>query len=71
MPELAEWIGEIKGHQVKVVQKTDRIVPLAHFLYNPLTGGRHYRASEGLGEKAPGGGGGQPAREEVKTLYAY
>ena len=36
--ELAEWIEEIKDHQVKVVRKTDRVVPLEHYVFNPLTG---------------------------------
>ncbi|NLW59878.1 MAG: DEAD/DEAH box helicase [Firmicutes bacterium] len=36
--ELADWIREIKGHEVKVVQKTDRIVPLEHRVFHPLTG---------------------------------
>lgn len=36
--ELAAWISEIKGHEVKVVQKTDRIVPLEHKVFHPLTG---------------------------------
>ncbi len=36
--ELAAWISEIKGHEVKVVQKTDRIVPLEHRVFHPLTG---------------------------------
>src|SRR5690606_32667591 len=36
--ELADWIGEIKGHEVKVVQKTDRIVPLEHKVFHPRTG---------------------------------
>ncbi len=36
--ELADWIREIKGHQVKVVQKTDRIVPLEHWVFHPDTG---------------------------------
>jgi superfamily II RNA helicase len=36
--ELADWIREIKGHEVKVVEKTDRIVPLEHRVFHPLTG---------------------------------
>lgn len=36
--ELADWIEEIKGHRVRVVYKKDRIVPLEHYVYNPLTG---------------------------------
>src|SRR5690554_4755919 len=35
--ELADWIEEIKGHQVKVVNKKDRAVPLEHFVYHPFT----------------------------------
>ncbi len=36
--ELAAWIQEIKGHPVKVVYKKDRVVPLEHYVYHPLTG---------------------------------
>ena len=36
--ELAAWIQEIKGHPVKVVYKHDRVVPLEHYVYHPLTG---------------------------------
>ena len=36
--ELAAWIQEIKGHPVKVVYKQDRVVPLEHYVYHPLTG---------------------------------
>ncbi|MCL6614099.1 MAG: DEAD/DEAH box helicase, partial [Firmicutes bacterium] len=31
--ELAAWIAEIKGHEVAVVHKTDRSVPLHHHFY--------------------------------------
>ena len=31
--ELADWIGEIKGHRVEVVHKAIRCVPLQHHLY--------------------------------------
>lgn len=36
--ELAAWIQEIKEHPVKVVHKKDRVVPLEHYVYHPLTG---------------------------------
>ena len=36
--ELAAWIQEIKEHPVKVVYKKDRVVPLEHYVYHPLTG---------------------------------
>ncbi|HBR33384.1 MAG TPA: helicase [Firmicutes bacterium] len=36
--ELADWITEIKGHEVKVVQKTERVVPLEHKVFHPQTG---------------------------------
>ena len=36
--ELAEWIAEIKGHEVKVITKTERAVPLEHYVYTRRTG---------------------------------
>jgi len=31
--ELAFWIGDIKGHEVRVVRHFQRVVPLRHFVY--------------------------------------
>lgn len=36
--ELAQWISEIKQHQVAVIVKTDRAVPLEHFIYEKHLG---------------------------------
>jgi superfamily II RNA helicase len=36
--ELAEWISEIKKHQVAVIIKQDRAVPLEHFIYEKHLG---------------------------------
>ncbi|NLW56294.1 MAG: DEAD/DEAH box helicase [Firmicutes bacterium] len=70
--ELAEWIQEIKGHQVKVVQKTDRIVPLAHFVYNPLTGVTTLpRLRKAWEKKLQAEAGGQPARGKSKALCTH
>ncbi|NLW46187.1 MAG: DEAD/DEAH box helicase [Firmicutes bacterium] len=37
--ELAGWIEEIKGHEVKVIIKKDRVVPLEHFVFEKHLGG--------------------------------
>lgn len=36
--ELADWIAEIKGHPVEVITKTERAVPLEHFVYTRQSG---------------------------------
>ena len=36
--ELAGWIKEIKGHEVKVIFKKDRVVPLEHFVFEKHLG---------------------------------
>lgn len=36
--ELAGWIKEIKGHEVKVIFKKDRVVPLEHFAFEKHLG---------------------------------
>lgn len=36
--ELADWISEIKGHPVEVITKSERAVPLDHFVYTRRTG---------------------------------
>ncbi|NLY74389.1 MAG: DEAD/DEAH box helicase [Firmicutes bacterium] len=36
--ELAGWIKEIKGHEVKVIVKKDRVVPLEHFIFEKHLG---------------------------------
>jgi superfamily II RNA helicase len=36
--ELAGWIKEIKGHEVKVIIKKDRVVPLEHFVFEKHLG---------------------------------
>lgn len=36
--ELADWIKEIKGHEVKVIIKKDRVVPLEHFVFEKHLG---------------------------------
>ena len=33
--ELAEWMENVRGSQVKVIEETHRPVPLKHFLYSP------------------------------------
>ncbi|HBK67245.1 MAG TPA: helicase, partial [Firmicutes bacterium] len=60
--ELADWIEEIKGHQVKVVQKTDRIVPLEHFVFNQLTGATTLRKLQKAWEKKK--------QEEAESAFA-
>lgn len=36
--ELADWISEVKGHQVDVITKFERAVPLQHYVYTRRTG---------------------------------
>jgi superfamily II RNA helicase len=42
--ELAEWIREIKKHQVTVIVKKDRAVPLEHFIYEKHLGPTNLQA---------------------------
>jgi superfamily II RNA helicase len=42
--ELAEWISEIKKHQVAVVVKRDRAVPLEHYVYEKHLGPTNLKA---------------------------
>jgi superfamily II RNA helicase len=42
--ELAEWISEIKQHQVAVIVKRDRAVPLEHFVYEKHLGPTNLKA---------------------------
>lgn len=70
--ELAAWIQEIKGHQVKVVQKTDRIVPLAHLVFNPLTGLTTLPQLQKAWEKKKQAEvGSPPSRERRKSLCSH
>lgn len=36
--ELADWISEIKGHEVAVITKQERAVPLEHYVFSKRTG---------------------------------
>jgi superfamily II RNA helicase len=58
--ELAEWIGEIKGHPTAVIVKRDRAVPLEHFLFEKHLGATDLEAvlqyRRKLEEKQDGGG---------------
>lgn len=36
--ELADWIAEIKNHEVAVITKHERAVPLEHFVFSKRTG---------------------------------
>jgi superfamily II RNA helicase len=42
--ELAEWIGGIKHHQVAVIVKKDRAVPLEHFIFEKHLGATDLKA---------------------------
>ncbi len=42
--ELADWISEIKEHQVAVILKKERAVPLEHFVFEKHTGPTNLKA---------------------------